>query len=214
MPGLGTNVTAERRTPRATPLAPAARRAAIVEATLPLLRRHGLSITTRQIAEAAGVAEGTIFSVFPDKEALLHAVVEAAFDPEPVRAQLATISLDDPLETRLAAAVTVIQHHLAGIWELLSAPGLGELASGRPRKGPPWKGGRVVEFSALARLLEPDRASLRRPPEATAQLLVGLILAGSHPAVISDSLPADEIVGVLLDGVRASGPSGPSSGGL
>src|SRR5947207_2374501 len=90
MSTLGTTATTERRTPRATPLAPAARRAAIVEATLPLLRAHGLSITTRQIAEAAGVAEGTIFGVFPDKDALLQAVMEAAFDPEPVRAQLGT----------------------------------------------------------------------------------------------------------------------------
>src|SRR4051794_1440094 len=107
------------RTPRAAPLAPAARRAAIIEATLPLLRAHGLSITTRQIATAAGVAEGTIFGVFPDKDTLLREAVEAAFDPEPVRAQLGAVSLDQPLEERLVAAVKVIQAHLAGIWELL-----------------------------------------------------------------------------------------------
>src|SRR5437868_2448947 len=203
MSTLGTTIT-ERRTPRATPLAPAARRAAIVEATLPLLRAHGLSITTRQIAEAAGVAEGTIFGVFPDKDALLEAVVEAAFDPEPVRAELAAIAVDDPLEERLAAAVTVIQSHLAGIWALLATPGLRDMKA--PRKGVKLraKGGRVVDFSALARLLEPDRERLRREPEAAAQVLVGLILASSHPAVVGDSpLQADEIVSVLLDGVRA-----------
>src|SRR5437667_7511371 len=131
MSTLGTTAITERRTPRATPLAPAARRAAIVEATLPLLRTHGLSITTRQIAEAAGVAEGTIFGVFPDKEALLQAVVEAAVDPEPVRAQLGTIPVDDPLEERLVAAVKVIQSHLAGIWALLSAPGLRDMQGAR-----------------------------------------------------------------------------------
>src|SRR5436190_3464284 len=132
---LGATATTEKRTPRATPLAPAARRAAIVEATLPLLRAHGLSITTRQIAEAAGVAEGTIFGVFPDKDALLQAVIEAAFDPEPVRAQLGTIPVDDPLEERLAAAVEVIQSHLAGIWALLSAPGFRDIEGGARAKG-------------------------------------------------------------------------------
>ena len=206
---LGTDLTAgDRRPTRAAPLAPAARRAAIITATLPLVRAHGLSVTTRQIAEAAGVAEGTIFGVFPDKESLLRAVLEAAFDPEPVRVQLGTVALEDPLEERLVAAVKIIQSHLAGIWELLSAPGLRDLMGGSGGKGARVKvkgrNGAVVDFSALARLLDPDRATLSRPPAAVAQLLVGLILAGSHPAVAGDApLAPEEIVSVLLDGVRA-----------
>ena len=42
----------------------------IVAATLPLLLEHGELVTTRQIAEAAGIAEGTIFRVFADKDEL------------------------------------------------------------------------------------------------------------------------------------------------
>ena len=96
--------------------------------------------------------------------------------------------------------------HLAGIWALLSAPGFRDIEGGARAKGAKLKakGGRVVDFSALARLLEPDRARLRREPEAAAQVLVGLIFAGSHPAVVGDApLQADEIVSVLLDGMRA-----------
>src|SRR6185437_10931544 len=37
------------------------RRAAIIAATLPLLLERGTNISTRQIAETAGIAEGTIF---------------------------------------------------------------------------------------------------------------------------------------------------------
>ena len=50
---------------------PDERRDAIIDVVLPLLLEHGSDVSTRQIAEAAGIAEGTIFRVFPDKAALL-----------------------------------------------------------------------------------------------------------------------------------------------
>ena len=59
--------------PRAPRLTPDERRGALIEATIPLLLQHGASVSTRQIAEAAGVAEGTIFRVFDSKEDLVHA---------------------------------------------------------------------------------------------------------------------------------------------
>ena len=54
-------------------MAPDERRAALVDVTLQLLREHGRGVTTRQIAEAAGVAEGTIFRVVDSKEQLVDA---------------------------------------------------------------------------------------------------------------------------------------------
>jgi AcrR family transcriptional regulator len=47
-------------------MAPDDRRRAIVAAVVPLLLEHGDDVSTRQIADAAGIAEGTIFRVFPD----------------------------------------------------------------------------------------------------------------------------------------------------
>ena len=69
-------------------MAPDERRKAIVEATLPLLAQYGAGVTTRQIAEAAGIAEGTIFRVFPDKPALLMAAAEETMNPSDGGAEL------------------------------------------------------------------------------------------------------------------------------
>ena len=72
----------------------------IVEAMLPLLLEHGEMVTTRQIAEAAGIAEGTIFRVFADKDELIAAVVDPALDPEPLEQAFGAIDLGLPFERR------------------------------------------------------------------------------------------------------------------
>ena len=78
---MRTSTTATAVRHRATPLPPSERRAAIIAATLPLLRTIGPPVTTREIAKAAAVAEGTIFSVFADKDDLIEATARAGFDP-------------------------------------------------------------------------------------------------------------------------------------
>src|SRR5687768_1920501 len=96
-------------TRRAAPLPPDERRAAILAATVPLLREHGLDVTTRQIAQAAGVAEGTLFRVFPDKETLVRAAVAHALAPGKLLADLATVPRTLPLEERLLMITTMLQ---------------------------------------------------------------------------------------------------------
>src|SRR6476659_2565924 len=79
------------KTTRATALPADERRSMIVAATLPLLLEHGDRCTSRQIAEAAGIAEGTIFRVFADKDEIIVAVIEAAIDTQPLERVLAGI---------------------------------------------------------------------------------------------------------------------------
>src|SRR6476646_4961473 len=88
---------------RATALPIEERRSAIVAASLPLFLDQGAAVTTREIAQAAGIAEGTIFRVFADKTALLDAVIEAALDPTPTNAAMERIDSALPLEARLTA---------------------------------------------------------------------------------------------------------------
>jgi AcrR family transcriptional regulator len=187
---------------RAAALPPAERRAEIIAATLPLVLAHGAAVTTRQIAEAAGIAEGTIFRVFPDKESLIEAVVESAFDSTAADAALIAIDPALPFETRLIEAVEILRRRVADIWQLRTALGMLQVSSGEPSMIDKH---RAPDLTPLAALFEADRVRIRRDPLEAAHLLRGLTIASTHPALVLDEpLPSAEIVSLFLDGVRAS----------
>jgi AcrR family transcriptional regulator len=190
---------------RAAALPASERRAEIVAATLPLLLAHGPAVTTRQIAEAAGVAEGTIFRVFPDKESLIEAVVESAFDMTSIDQALAAIDPSLPLERRLIAAVEILRRRFADILQLRTAVETMQLPGG----GPPAPGrGLPPDLHGLAALFEPDRDQIDRDPLVAAHLLRGVTITGTHPALILDEpLTSEEIVSLFLDGVRSAKPA-------
>ena len=96
----------------------------IVEAMLPLLLEHGEMVTTRQIAEAAGIAEGTIFRVFADKDELIAAVVDAAARPDRRSSRRWPRSTPThPLEDVVTAAVRLLQRRTLDIARLMASVG-------------------------------------------------------------------------------------------
>ncbi|MGE5181654.1 MAG: TetR/AcrR family transcriptional regulator [Acidobacteriota bacterium] len=185
---------------RAAPLSPEARRASIIAATLPLLRIHGRSVTTSQIAMAAGVAEGTLFRVFPDKDALIEAAVTSAFDPAPAETELARIDPALPLRDKLIEAIEIMQHRVSQIWQLIS---MLQLPAPPPERRPPPQADDTRLRAQLVTLFEAHRDELRCSPEQGARLFRALAFAGSHPRLIDQPLTPHEVVSLLLDGIRA-----------
>jgi AcrR family transcriptional regulator len=188
---------------RAAPMAREDRRAAVVAATLPLLREHGQAVTTRQIAEASGIGEGTIFRVFADKAELVDACLTAAFDQTDTVARFAAIDRALPLEAKLVEAVTVLQHRLRSVIELLLALGLPRPPDEHARAVDPRPGrGHDQLLEGLTGLLEPDRALLRGSPAETARVVRLLSFAASHPRITDGNpMTPQEIVTLLLHGV-------------
>ncbi|TYB64441.1 TetR/AcrR family transcriptional regulator [Nonomuraea sp. PA05] len=121
-------------------MSPEQRREMIVRAALPLVVEYGTSVTTAQIARAAGIGEGTIFRAFGDKETLLAACMAEAARPDDTLAHVAAISLDLPLAERLEEAADTLRGYLARMGAVAGAlaasgglrrePGL--LAGARP----------------------------------------------------------------------------------
>ncbi len=192
------------RTARVKPLPAEQRRASIIEATLPLLRTHGRAVTTRQIAAAAGVAEGTIFRVFPDKATLVTAALSTVFDAEPLRGQLRAVDPDASLRERMTAAVTVLSERVRTVWQLLAA-----LSTGPPvhpagrRRVIPQNQTMAAVMDELVAFFAPHRDELVFPPAKVACMVRSVVFAGVHPIInAGDPLSTEEMVTLLLTGVQ------------
>lgn len=198
---------------RATPLPPDERRRAIIAALIPLLVEQGGDVTTREVAKAAGVAEGTIFRVFPDKQALLMAAAEEAINPADGQADfdaamaaapdlrakvvVAAARVLERMQLTMAVMVAVRSHLMAAFHEQ-------HRSDAEPKFGPPEfvRAAHEDLHRRLTGLFEPHRDELAVEPEVAATALRSLLFGASRPDLgMPAVLDAEQIADLVLNGV-------------
>lgn len=166
------------------------RRSAIVEAVIPLVLTNGEMPTSRQIAAAAEVSEGTIFNVFSDKSDLLEAVVSAVLDPTKFEDVVHGIDRKRSFEAQLEAAIAEMQRRVVDVWRVLS------IVPHAPLEAKRW-----ATSPAMVALLANSNVTLKFPPEQAAEMLRAVTLALTHPLMTDGPLAPRVIAELFLTGV-------------
>jgi AcrR family transcriptional regulator len=105
---------------RAQPMPPEDRRRMIAEEAVPLFLEHGSSLTTRQLADHLGIAEGTIFRAFGDKDSLVRAAVQTFMEQSQARMADGLVNPALPLEDKVAVLVHGTRVWMQNLFRMLA----------------------------------------------------------------------------------------------
>jgi AcrR family transcriptional regulator len=200
-------------------MTPDDRRAAIVDAVLPLVAERGADVTSRELADAAGVAEGTLFRAFGDKRTLVGAVafegLHRSSGPEATRIELAGIDPACSLEDRLTTAIELGRARMAEVVRWMGVlrtlheraghtpdPTTDQAVELRSRLLGQRELQRSVTVRGLQDLLRPDAHRLRVPIDVAVAVLEAAI-AGTHGRIdhLTPAPPARVVADVLVHGL-------------
>jgi AcrR family transcriptional regulator len=188
----------------------------VVQAAIPLLIEIGPSVTTLQIARAAGISEPTIFRAFADKNEVLAACLAEVTDPRHVVEELAAIEPTEPLRERLVALIEVVRAQGERTSAVVSAVSLAgpprrrDHASMSEEERTRLAESRTTSYTrlraAVAAVLEPDAAALRLPADDIAGVVLGIVMAlgrGGGWDTGAASITTDGLADLILHGITA-----------
>ena len=188
---------------RARPLPPAERRASLIAAPRQLILDHGPEVTTRQVAEAAKVAEGTLFRVFPTRRDLIAATIADHLSSERLAdifaATLTTTTVDETTEVCLSTAAD----YVTTFGRFIPRPHRGgDQDEIRFRIMELWEA-RVCDIANWIRdRLAPHEAELNIPVKDFAHLVITLAMGYAHGKSPDTSLTPATLARLALDGAR------------
>lgn len=160
---------------------------------MPLLVEYGPDLTSKQIAEAAGVAEGTIFRAFGDKEALIDATIEKFLDPEPLRRDLRAIPIELTLDEKMIRIVELMRKRFSDVFRVMAA-------FRKPHQ--PNHDARRIFGEIVSEVLSGHTDELNWSPERTAHVIRLLTFASSlKPFNTGMEFDSRELTTVLLYGL-------------
>lgn len=158
--------------------------------------------TIKDIAEAAGVAQGLLYHYYRSKDDLLWAIV-GKYNPAMEMGQIFSAAADRPAHAVLHEAATrayALLNERAGVFRVVLSEALV-----RPDIQQAFRMGQAIALGVISRYLEARIAAGElRPhnPEVTARMLIGSVLAVFLTgAPVEPSL--EEVVHTLLYGIMA-----------
>lgn len=195
------------RSGRAPAMSVEERRAAILEVAVPMLVEHGGNVKTSEIAAAAGIAEGTLFRAFKDKQALFVACLQATLESRSEVSKIEAIDRALPLGERLTDAVRAVSEYQSRLWSVMVAlrsAGVDPRSEksgeqGERFNGPPKAMIRIAD--AIAELFDADQ--LRVAPDLAARLLLGSVFSNrlQYEGLGDTGAGVSELVDLFLHGI-------------
>lgn len=156
-----------------------------------------MALTTKDVAAAAGVAEGTIFRAFESKDELVMEAIQAAFHPGEFLGELDAIDRELPLRERLTELLRLTQDRFRSSFSLMRA--IGMMGPPRAEHNREWQ---PKIYRGMADVLAPSADGLRLPPAQVACICRMLAFASENPHFTDDFEYTPELLAsILLDGV-------------
>jgi AcrR family transcriptional regulator len=204
------------------------RRATIVAAARRLVVSQGAAFTTREVAQEAGIAEGTIFRVFASKDELMAAVVANMLNLDPLCERIAELPPQPTLLGQVQAILACIgeqAHGMQYVSTVIAAMSKGPHTAeqifgedGSPAEAFAHRRRRVAgmfphtphqhgeQFTKVQGIVEaalaPYRDQLAMPPAQAASWILLASLATAHPLLSRiTTINPDDAAQVIVHGI-------------